>query len=883
MQIGQKLGPYEVIAKLGEGGMGEVYRARDGRLERDVALKILPASLAGDADRLMRFAREARTLAALNHPHIAQIHGVEETAGTTALVMELVDGEDLADHIARGPLAIDEALAIARQIVEALDAAHQAGIVHRDLKPANVKVRRDGTVKVLDFGLAKPAAAGAAGSSAATGATMTSPAVTMHGVILGTAAYMSPEQARGKDVDKRADIWAFGCVLYEMLSGRRAFAGDDVTDTLTAVMRDTPDWNALPAATPPGVRRLLGRCLDRDPKRRLRDIGDALADLDGATGAAGDKPAARPRTTWMVTAALVGGVALGVAGYRLWTATTASSSTPSSVPTIVADLAAPPGVIAAYHDGFALSPDAGLLAFTARDRSGVRQIWLRRMDSAEAHPIPNTEGGRYPFWSPDSAHIAFFVENTLRRVPVSGGAAQTICTTSGAFATGSWSDGDRILFGVVQGSSGRIFMVPAAGGTPERVAIESGLRPQWLPGGRDFLYLDVETYTVMLRPADGGAPRSVTAVDGPTAPDGSWNFVYSRGGYLFFNRNRALAGQRFDPASGAVAGAATALAGAAGTPNTWLSVSAAATSLVAVVRRSSDAPSNPGDPAARLRWANRQGELIGELGEAAGYWSLRLSPDGRRAAANFGDEKIWFLDGGSRRVPLSRSGPGQDLYPVWSPDGRELVFGRVAGGPVTSVRKAVGGDGPEQVLKISRGYVTDWSADGASLLVQADRSAESRRGDILMYDLAANVETPWLASAAAEGQARFSPDGRWIAYASDVSGRFEVLIGARAGGSTPLPVSASGGRFPIWRRDGRELFYLGPNDEVMAVSVSAGPAGLTLGEPARLFRMPLNAISGIEAAPYDVSPDGQRFLLNVPEPPAPLLFMQGVDRLIGKP
>jgi Tol biopolymer transport system component len=345
------------------------------------------------------------------------------------------------------------------------------------------------------------------------------------------------------------------------------------------------------------------------------------------------------------------------------------------------------------------------------------------------------------------------------------------------------------------------------------------------------------------------------------------------------NRNRVLTGQRFDPATHALDGSAVPLAGAAGTPNTWFSVSAAGTTLAAAVRHTADDTGSPGDPPSRLRWSTRQGEFVGDVGEVNSYWSLRLAPDGRRVAANFGDPSIWLLQSGSRRVPLTTTPNGQDFFPVWSPDGRDLVFFRVTDDAGSTFRRAVGAHGAETVLNGMRGLTTDWSRDGTTLLLTTDNSAASRRDDVSVYDLATSTMSPWLATTAAEHHARFSPDGRWIVYTSDASGRSEVLVGARRGGGTPLPVSSGGGRHAVWRSDGRELFYLGPNDELMAVAVTSAGDGLQLGEPARLFRIPLNDLN--ETTPYDVSPDGQRFLLNVPEAPLPLLFIRGVDRLIS--
>ena len=515
---GTHLGPYEVVLLLGAGGMGEVYRARDTALNRDVALKVLPDALASDADRLARFTREAQTLAALNHPNIAHIHGLESSGGVRALVMELVEGEDLSQRIARGPIAAGEALPIARQIAEALEAAHEQGIIHRDLKPANIKVRPDGVVKVLDFGLAKAIEpVGPAAAHVALSPTITSPAMTQAGMILGTAAYMSPEQARGKAVDKRADIWAFGVVLFEMLTGRRAFRGDDVSETLAAVIMQEPDWRALPEAAPPSLRGLLARCLKKDPKARLRDIGDARLQIEelltGVPADAGARsvPAAVPRWRRLVPWAAAGVVALGsmligAAVARRSAGDVMSTAVPVTfaiAPPENTSFGGPAGGGTGTATQVAVSPDGRSIAFVAGAQSAY-QIYLRPVASLAARPIPGTDGGMFPFWSPDGRFIGFFAGGKLKRAPIDGGLPVVLCDAPFGRG-GSWSRDNVILFapgfavGEIADASGRenLWRVSSAGGAPAVVTridpANADARHRWphfLPDGRHFLYTE---------------------------------------------------------------------------------------------------------------------------------------------------------------------------------------------------------------------------------------------------------------------------------------------------------------------------------------------------------------------------------------------------------
>jgi Tol biopolymer transport system component/predicted Ser/Thr protein kinase len=883
VQPGTRLGPYEVVEAIGAGGMGVVYRARDTKLGRDVALKILPDSFAGDSDRLARFEREARVLASLNHPNVAAVYAVEDHA----IAMELVEGRTIADLLKDHEgkpvaLPVDEALRIARQIAEGLEAAHELGIIHRDLKPANIKVREDGTVKVLDFGLAK-AMDSAVSSANLPGSdprarstssdyiapTMTSPAMTAMGMILGTAAYIAPEQARGKSVDRRADVWAFGVVLYEMLSGRRLFEQSEISDTLAAVLTRDPDPAALPAQTPQQVRRLLTRCLAKDKRERLDSMSVARLEIEEALRA--------PAATSTITAAagvshrlvaliVAGALLLGAAIATTWFSLT-SRPVASSSP-VYAQIGAPAGVISAFQDGFALSPDGTTLAFTARDASGAAQLWVRRMDSATAQPIRGTENGRFPFWSPDSAQIGFFADGQLRRVPAAGGL--TICTVAGRFPSASWGEPDEILFALQREGRSRLYRVAASGGEPAPLSIEHNVQhPEWLPGGRRFLYAGGETaeWGLRLGSIDSSASTLVTTIAGQS-------YAYSRDGYVFFNQKDVLTVQRFDHDAGKLIGSPVTIAGKVGTPKTWFALSAAGNQVLALVQESPSESGNPGDPWARLRWVNRRGEFIGDLGESGRYWTLRLDPQGVRAAVNPGSD-LWVLDPSHRHVRITSDGV-ESVYGVWSPDGSEIIYQHLTKG---IMRQRVAQGAAATVLPNAIGIAIDWSRDGRWLLLEKNSSTNPSR-DLLIYDLQESTVQPWLATEFNDMYGRFSPDGRWIAYASNATNRFEVYIRARTGSAQAIGVSTRGGSHPIWRRDGQELFYLSPDDEVMAASLNAAGDSITVGETTRLFRVPLNDVTRLFVPPYDVAPDGQRFLLNVPDRPSPLFFLRGLSAIV---
>ena len=901
---GTRIGPYEIVGSLGAGGMGEVYRATDTSLGRQVAIKILPAAFAADPERLARFEREARTLALLNHPHIAAIYAVEKSgpstlsassgqagsgqAGTLALVMELVEGEDLSQRIARlrapgasarqAGMPLDEALPIAKQIAEALKAAHEQGIVHRDLKPANIKVRSDGTVKVLDFGLAKALDPRPVSATTDNSPTITSPADFRHGygvagteagMILGTPAYMSPEQARGITVDKRADVWAFGVVLYEMLTGQRLFAGATVSDTLAAVLKTEPDWTTLPAGTPPPIRRLLRRCLEKDRKRRLDsaaaarlEIDDALTASPTAEGAsAAGVPAATPssRGRGPLLAALALAVAL-VAAMALPTLRYLRQTPPPAPPEMRVDIATP---ATDRPLQFALSPDGRSLVFVASG-DGPLRLWLRRLDQTEARPLPGTEGAAFPFWSPDSRSIGFFAAGKLLRVDTTGGAPQVVAAAGGLGVSGSWSADGTILF--PQQTIGPLWRVAATGGEPKAVTRLDSPRqvshrvPHFLPDGRHFLFYAAgtpEAAGIYLGSLDGGAPPRLTAADSAGAflpPD-----------RVVFVQQGTLVARRLDLARGALTGDPVTLADRVG-------VDPSARGGFAVSGAGPLAYRAGGNASRHLTWVDRTGLAVGVAGEpdqnAPNH--PELSPDGRRVAMRRtvqGNTDLWLLDlvrGGMTRLTFDAA---LENAPIWSPDGMRIAFSSNRAGVIDLFLKPSNGSGAEERLVDSPNNKTaqDWSADGRWLMYYETNPTTG--SDLWTLDMAAADRTPRVVAntPADELLAQLSPDGRWVAYQTNESGRFEVVVQPFPDAGGKWQVSSSGGAAPRWRADGKELYFLAPDATMVAVPVKAVGTSFEAGTPVRLF--PTRIVGGGTVAEnrpqYAVAHDG-RFLINQP-------------------
>ena len=852
---GTRLGHYDVTTLLGEGGMGQVWQATDTQLNRQVALKILPDAFAADPDRLARFTREAQILASLNHPNIAAIYGIEEADGTRALVLELVEGPTLADRISKGPIPLDEALPIAKQIAEALEAAHERGVIHRDLKPANVKVKADGMVKVLDFGLAK-ALDPVPDVDPSQSPTLTA-AATQMGVIMGTAAYMSPEQARGKPVDKRTDIWAFGVVLYEMLSGARPFQGEDVSLTLASVMKSDVDVKTLPREVPPIVRTVLDRCLEKDPNRRIRDIGDVSLAMEGAfeTGVSStEESLAAPQPLWrralpLALAAMLGALVVGFLAWNL------VPQDVRSVTRFTHDLPDGTGFRIAGRAIMAFSPDGRHFVYYTN-----RGLYLRSMGALEARLIPGATGTlANPFFSPDGESVGYVQGGELKRIAISGGAPFVICAATNPYGI-SWAPDDTILFRQSDG----ILRVSADGGTPELVirATEGEQMDgaQLLPDGESVLF-SVTTATGTTRWDQAQiVVQSLATGERTVVLSGGSDARYVPTGHLVYALEDELFAVPFDgdrlevqgtPVS-VVEGVSRSSSGNTATANYGVSDQGTLVYATGGLIRTS---------LRTLVWVDRQGQEEPIPAPARPYVYPRLSPDGTKIAVDIRDQEndIWVWDVARTLLTRLTLGAGLDRRPVWTPNGQRIVFSSQQEGGTHLFWQAADGTGVVELLAESANsqFPTSFSPDGARL-VFADSAS-----DIAVLTLADERQmAPLIQTTFIERNGEISPDGRWLAYQSNESGQEEIYVrpfpDVDAG---RWPVSTGGGSRPLWARSGEELFYLALDGAVMRVSVESA-ATFRAETPTRLFQGPYFAsVPEYAFRTYDVSPDGQRFLM----------------------
>ena len=848
--IGTIIGSYEIRAALGAGGMGEVYRAHDSKLDRDVALKVLPAAFASDPDRVGRLRREAQVLASLSHANIAAIHGLEESGGVPVLVLELVEGPTLADRIAAGRVPLDDSYAIARQVAEGVEAAHERGIVHRDLKPANIKLRPDGSVKVLDFGLAK---AVESSDQAHTGPpAVTSLAMTRDGAVLGTTPYMSPEQSRGLAVDRKTDIWAWACVLFEMLSGRQAFAGSDTTDVTAAILRGEPDWSLLPAVTPPGVRRLLRRCLEKDPRRRIADIRDARLALDdaveaSAAAAPSRSRAGRERVIWIaaLAASLVGAAALW------WHGQTSGVRTRE----VRAEITTPPTTDPV---SFALSPNGERIAFVA-SLKGRPRLWVRSLASGESAPLDGTEGAAYPFWSPDSRSIGFFANDHLYRIGADGGSLKELASAP-VGAGGTWSRDGVILYTLVPDAN--VSRVPENGGQSEFLPTDQkepgGNRfPQFLSDGRHYLYFVAETAMrgVYVGTLDRAERRHLFDADAAA--------VFVPPNEILFQRAGTLYVQRFDPATLSIEGDPSPVARGVVFDN-YSALAASAGGDGSIVYRSGSSQQR------QLAWFDRSGAQMGEPfpPDSASPLNPTISPDGRQIAMTrltSGNVDIWLQDL-ARKSAYTRltTAPTPDIYPVWSPDGARLAYAGVGKGSFAiRLISAAGGESTVAFDGPLADVPADWSRDGRFILYRVTGAPRIHLWALPMSATDQPFAVTSQSEAADERTGQFSPDSKWLAFESNESGRYEIYVQAFPRPGARTVVSTDGGLQPRWSPDGRELYYVTPDARLMAVALRVrDDATIEAASPVPLFQTRINgARTGGSIMEYDVARDG-RFLMN---------------------
>ncbi len=860
-----KLGPYEILAPIGAGGMGEVYRARDTRLERTVAIKILPAKFSSDPVRKQRFEREAKTVSSLNHPHICVLHDIGHQDGMDYLVMECVEGETLAKCLEKGPLLLDQVLKYGSQIADALDRAHRSGVAHRDLKPGNIMLTKSG-VKLLDFGLAKPLSEAFVGGQTLSVSPTESRPLTAEGTIVGTVQYMSPEQVEGKDVDARTDIFSLGAVLYEMATGKRAFEGKTTASVVAAILeREPPPISQLQPMSPAALDHVVKTCLAKNADERWQAVHDVKVQLQriAAGGSqAGGMPAGLlaghkgwDRAGWLLAASLL---LVMIGGGAAWWVRTRQ---------------APPAM---YFDSpvpfpandVALSPDGRLLAMVAySDQANKYVIWTYEVGGRGMSTVPGTEGAIHPFWSPDRRSIGFFANGKLKKVDTSGGSAQVLCDAPHGRG-GTWNREGTILFSPE--AFGGLSRVSSAGGTPVEVTKPDASRsetshrwPVFLPDGRRFLYLaanfggQFEKNTIFLGSLDSGEKRSIVSA--------SSNAAYADPGYLLYWRDNALVAQRFDSRSYVLSAEPRTISDEVlYLPQIDLALFGVAGNGTLV------AQTGKGAVKSQLKWFDRSGRPAGTVGPPGSFGNLRLSPDGRRVAVDQAEPDgrrigIWIHELTNDAATRFTFG-GYDQLPIWSPDGKQVAFSSSRKLNFTLYRKNADGSGSEQEianLGVQEQLCWDWSNDGKYLLV-------GKEAELWYLSLSDRQAKPFLQAKWILRDAQFSPDGRWVAYSSNETGNWEVYVSPFPTANSKWQVSRAGGGDPRWRRDGKELFYLSAEGKMTAVTVKTG-SGFEAGPPVALFQTHARQpISYQDVFFYDVTGDGQRFLINtrVDEPNA---------------
>jgi serine/threonine protein kinase/Tol biopolymer transport system component len=866
---GARLGPYEILAPLGAGGMGEVYRARDTRLERTVAVKVLPAHLSSSAESRQRFEREAKTISQLSHPHICALYDVGNQDGVEFLVMEYLEGETLSERLLKGPVVFDQVLRYGTEIADALDKAHRQGIVHRDLKPGNVMITKSG-VKLLDFGLAKAIAPAGRTSGASLTAlpTQAGTDLTAEGTILGTFQYMAPEQLEGKEADARTDIFAFGAVLYEMATGRKAFSGKSQASLISSIMgTEPPPVSTVAPMTPPAFDRVVRTCLAKDPEDRWQIAHDVMLELkwvaEGGSQAGLPAPVvarrrSRERLAWIIAGVLAAStIALGFIELRR----------PRTTASVVRSIVLPPEKTSFSFVGggagpVVVSPDGRHLAFVASESGGKKQLWVRPLDSLLAKPLPATADATYPFWSPDSRFVGFFADGKLKRIEIAGGPALSICDAPDARG-GSWSRDGTILF--EPSFREPIHRVPASGGKSVPVTKLDSFRnetthrwPYFLPDGRRFLFFsgshstgaESELDAILVGSLDGEKPKLLV--------NARSNAAYAAG-HLLFVRQKTLLAQRFDPKSLELTGEAfPILENVQDDPGFFSAVFSVSDQGTLAYQTASGSSG-----LSELTWVDRSGKKLDVLGDPADYFEPRISPDGRRVAIAIEDPgDIWIYDLARRvRTRLTFSG-SDDFAPTWSPDSTRVAFSSQRTGSGDIYAKTASGTGADELLSTSKIFKVpnSWSPDGRYIVYIAFQGAPGSKADLWLLSLADRKTSPILQSPFDELQGVFSPDGRWLAYASNESGRFEIYVQPFPGPGGKWQISTSGGTQPRWARGGKELFFIAPGGKIMSVEIQTSTI-VEAGTPQVLFSASLKNAPG---PPYDVSSDGQRILLNRP-------------------